>query len=1231
MTESARQGSAGLGATPLPDSPDLLRRIIDEAAVGMALLDRHGRWLYANRALCALLGRSAAECIGATLADVTLAEDRPGNVDAAWQEDGVERRYRRADGSTFRGLTRLSPLRDAADAQAQAILQIVDIGACAQAERTDASAPHATGSVSREKEMEQRLAAMTERLEIALEAGGIGTYEVDFVAGVRRWDARTYQLHGVTPESFDTSLDGFTRLLHPDDMIRVARIREAAFRDGAAGYQADYRVQHAASGTWRHIRASIRLIRAADGRVLRGVGACWDITDHVDRMAQFHDTFTLLQAVMSGTPDLIYAKDRDGRYLLANPSVEKLMERPATEIIGHRDGDIFTAEIAAPLMQNDRHVLDSGKPYTVEEVALAGGELRTYSSIKAPQRDARGRITGTLGISRDITDMKAAEAALRQSELRWAFALEGSGDGIWDWNLRSGHVFYSRQWKAMLGYDDAEIGATVEEWSSRVHPDDLPRCWEIIDRHIGGATPDFVTEHRMRSKSGEWRWIHDRGKVIERDADGKPLRMIGTHTDITVRRESEDAILALNQRLQLALEAAGAGIFDLDFTSGRYSWDERMYGLYDLPLDGFDGSLEGWLRFILLDDVAGVLREYETAVSETSVFSMDFRIRRQRSGQIRHIRSLARVRRDDAGAALHLVGMNWDITDHKELAEALFEEKERLRITLHSIGDSVISTDAQCRIAYMNPVAEQMTGWSAVEAAGRRLGDVFRIVDELSGEAIPDPVESCLEQMRPFYLNDGAILLGRDGERRSIRDSAAPVRTTSGDVIGAVLVFQDVTKARVLQRALEHSASHDSLTGLRNRSAFERGLREAREQTLQTPHEQHRHVLCFIDLDRFKIVNDSAGHAAGDALLREVANLLRRLCRRQDLAARLGGDEFALLLRDCRIEDGESIARQFLRNLGELRFVWNERSYRIGASMGLTQIGPAAPRIDELMSQADMACYAAKTAGRNQIAVYGDAGSAARRHHREVQVAAGIRNAIENDRFRLFAQEVRSLAGSPDAPRHFEILLRMLDDAGHIVEPAAFIPASERYDLMGNMDRWVIHTVLHDYGERLHAAQDLSIAINLSANSLNDPFLWPFLQEELGGSGLPPGRLHFEITETSVINNLSAAKQFLSKARAAGCGVVLDDFGTGLSSFTYLRQFPVNGLKIDGEFIRQMTHSEVDRAIVESINAIGHRLGAVTVAEHVEDEPTLQLVRAMGIDQAQGYAIGRPCPFDSLF
>lgn len=1180
----------------------------------MAIAGADGRCLYVNAAFCAMFGYGARDCVGLTVGDIVHPDDRAavraglealrrGEVETA----RAERRYVRGSGEAFWGMASASALRDVAGAAPDHyLLQIVDIGPQKQAEAQlagvterlqvaieaggvgiyeldfatgryrwdermhdlyglrpggfdgtldgwlqlihpddvahamrqydialqetsvyqadyrilhhlsggtrhirslarvirapDGTPLRAVGTnwdITDHKQAEARLAALNERLEVALDAGGVGIFEVDFLTGERLWDDRTYELHGTTRDGFDRSPDGFRRLLPPEDVVRVTDIHEAAERDQVPQYRVDYRVLHQASGTTRHIRASIRLTYAADGTLLRGLGACWDITEDVERSKRLHDTLTLLQAVMNGTPDLIYVKDLDGRYLLVNPAVETVMARAGIDIIGRSDAEIFPPETARALIENDRRVLETGAAFTTEETAVVAGAARTYSSAKVPLRDEGGAIIGLIGTSRDLTEVKAAEAALRRSEARWQFALDGAGDGIWDWDIDTGRVFYSRQWKAMLGYADDEVGVTVADWSERVHPEDLPRCWAIINDHLAGRSPDFVLEHRMRARDGSWRWILDRGKAVERDADGRARRVIGTHTDIT---------------------------------------------------------------------------------------------------------------------------------DHVELAEALFEEKERLRVTLHSIGDAVISTDALARVTFMNPAAEQMTGWSAEEGMGRPLYQVFRLIDE-SGHAVPDPVETCLARMQPYYLDTDVILLARDGERRHIRDSAAPVRTASGEVIGAVLVFQDVTRDRTLQQALAHSATHDSLTGLPNRVAFERALLEACEQARR---DGRRHVLCFMDLDRFKIVNDGAGHAAGDALLRDVANLLRRHSRGRDLVARLGGDEFAMLLRDCSVDDGVTIARQFIRAVAELRFTWDDKSYQIGASVGLTAVAGDGTRADELLSQADVACYTAKTAGRSQVSIYGGDGSAAQRHRREIQVAAGIRDAIEAGRFRLFAQEIRDLRPGRDGARHVEILLRMQDDKGEMVEPSGFIPASERYDLMGNIDRWVIRTALHGYGAQLRAAPELSIGINLSANTLDDPFLWPFLKEELAASGLNPGRLHFEITETAVINNLAAASRFIAKVRAAGCAVVLDDFGSGLSSFAYLRQFPVDGLKIDGGFIRQITTSAVDRVIVESINAIGHRLGTVTVAEQVEDAETLALVRAMGIDQAQGFAVGRPRPLDSM-
>lgn len=820
--------------------------------------------------------------------------------------------------------------------------------------------------ITREKEFEARLAEVTQRLEIALEAGGIGIYEVDLVAMRHHWDDRVHEIFGVSREDFDGTGDAWLALVHPEDVPRVVQIRESAMRS-MSPYRADYRIRRPGSDKVRHVRSIARMIRGEDGTAIRAIGACWDITEDVERTQTLNRTLALLEAVMKGTPDLIYAKAGDGRYLLVNKSVERLMGRPRDEIIGRHDLDIFPPETAIPLIENDRRVMGDGKPYTIEELAALEGMPRTYSSTKAPLRDESGKVVGLLGISRDVTDLKATEAALRQSELRWQFALDGSGDGIWDWDLRSGRVFYSRQWKAMLGYEEEEIGTTTNEWSDRVHPGDLPHCWKIINEHLYGDTPDFTLEHRMRAKDGSWRWIFDRGRVIERDGEGRPLRVIGTHTDVTLRKQGETAILALNERLQLAVEVAGAGIFDLDFATERYTWDEQMYRIYGLSKGQYDGTLAGWLTHLHPDDVAKVMAEHTAAIDKTSIFSMDFRIRQPGSGAIRHVRSLARIVRDEAGAPIRAVGMNWDITDHMELAETLYEEKERLQITLSSIGDAVISTDAQARITFMNPVAEQMTGWLAADAVGRALGEVFPLVDE-AGAAVSNSVRICLDRMRPSHLEKEAILIGRDGRRRHVRDSAAPVRTSAGEIIGAVLVFQDVTEARSLQQALEHSANHDGLTGLANRTAFERGLSKAVEQAND---ERREHTLCFIDLDMFKQVNDSAGHAAGDALLRVVADLLRRCCRSHDLAARLGGDEFALLLFDCPVKKGRKIAQRFIREVSKYRFAWEGATHAIGASIGLTSVGPEATQADRALSQADMACYASKTAGRNRVSVYG--------------------------------------------------------------------------------------------------------------------------------------------------------------------------------------------------------------------------------------------------------------------
>jgi diguanylate cyclase (GGDEF)-like protein/PAS domain S-box-containing protein len=554
----------------------------------------------------------------------------------------------------------------------------------------------------------------------------------------------------------------------------------------------------------------------------------------------------------------------------------------------------------------------------------------------------------------------------------------------------------------------------------------------------------------------------------------------------------------------------------------------------------------------------------------------------------------------------------------------LQEERDRLEVTLLSIADGVICTDADGRITMMNPVAEAMTGWQRDEAIGHPVEDVFDLFREDTRAPVRNPIRDCLLYDRPYYLQEGASLRMRNGPIRDVQDSAAPIHTHDGRLAGAVLVFQDVTRMRSIQREIAYSSTHDALTQLPNRRQFETCLADA---LLRTISAGTRNTVCFLDLDRFKVVNDTAGHMAGDVLLKTVATLLTRYVRSTDVVARLGGDEFAIILEGCSAEQAEPTLRKMMDAVSTLTFEWEERSFPVSVSVGVAEMTDKSD-IATVMKQADVACYAAKNAGRNHLSVYhAEHGEVYDRHH-QLQVASEIRDAIHANRFSLLAQPIVPIrVGSS---RRYELLLRMQDRKGDLISPGSFIPAAERYDLMADLDRWVLTQALEYRAHDLARVPELQLSINLSANSLNDAKFLPFLLSLLQRSPIAPSALTFEITETSLINNLLNASSVIEQVRATGCKVALDDFGVGMSSFSYLRSFRVDYIKIEGSFVRNMPHSAVDMTIVRSINNIAHEVGAQTIAEFVEDEEILKCVTELGIDFAQGYALGRPEPIDTL-
>ncbi len=555
-------------------------------------------------------------------------------------------------------------------------------------------------------------------------------------------------------------------------------------------------------------------------------------------------------------------------------------------------------------------------------------------------------------------------------------------------------------------------------------------------------------------------------------------------------------------------------------------------------------------------------------------------------------------------------------------ADELFLQKEFAEITLHSIGDAVITTDAQGRIKYLNPVAEELTGWTALEARGRPGSEVFRIENTLHA-SIFDPIGACLREGQVVGLAGGHLLKRRDGSTVAIEDSAAPIRARDASIVGCVVVFYDAESPRNNDHLLSYHATRDALTGLINRREFDRRLNEL------VHHAKTRdghHVLAYIDLDQFKVVNDTCGHTAGDRMLRQITFLLRKRIREGDVLARLGGDEFAVLLCNCPLEKGAAILGELRNSLGEYRFTWENRAFEISMSIGVVPITASSIDAAQLLSEADAACYAAKEKGRNRVQVYQPDDMELFERKGEMQWVSRISDALREDRLLLYCQ--RALPLQPGLAERIEVLLRMRSADGAIIPPMAFIPAAERYSLMSRIDQWVIRNACARLGDFIEANEDTIVNINLSGLSLGEKDLARFISETAAAAGIPPHRLCFEVTETAAIASIDAAFGVMQQISDQGFTFSLDDFGTGLSSFSYLKTLPVRQIKIGGNYVRNLLSDPLSHAVVRSVVDIGRVLGIHVCAECVEDAETLDALAQMGVEHAQGYAVDAPIPLE---
>ena len=569
-----------------------------------------------------------------------------------------------------------------------------------------------------------------------------------------------------------------------------------------------------------------------------------------------------------------------------------------------------------------------------------------------------------------------------------------------------------------------------------------------------------------------------------------------------------------------------------------------------------------------------------------------------------------------------------DVSYRKSLEVSLSRSKRQAQYTLESISEGVITTDNQGRIDYMNRAAESMTGANRDNASGHKLGELFSLIDEADRRPLGDPVERCLSMRRRVNMGRRALLVSGDGEHEySVEITASPVRGPANSISGTVVVFHDVSEIRGLTRQMSYQATHDALTGLINRREFERRLQEA----LDSAHaEEGVHIIFYMDLDRFKAVNDSCGHLAGDNMLREVAALIKDQVRDSDFVGRLGGDEFGTLLIGCPIDKARQIATDICNAVADYRFVWQDKIFNIGISIGLVEITHASVALQDILSAADYACYVAKQRGRGQVHVYSARDEAIARERGDIQWLRQLQEALHESKFELAMQPILATGAGNDSGPAAEVLIRMPDEHGRHANSADFLRSAERYQMMPQIDRWVVNAALAaiNSGE-IKLASRRSCAINISGQTLGDEGFLGFVVEALDHSGVSPSSICFEVTESAISSNLQHAQRFIEVLHGIGSEFALDDFGSGLGSFSSLKHLPVDYLKIDGTYTRNLSSDQVNQEMVTAMIKLARTMEFRVVAEQVEEQEDFDWLRGVGIDFVQGNFVDPPTTLGS--
>ncbi|WBM72050.1 diguanylate cyclase [Buttiauxella sp. WJP83] len=804
---------------------------------------------------------------------------------------------------------------------------------------------------------------------------------------------------------------------------------------------------------------------------------------------------------------------------------------------------------------------------------------------------------------------------ITESEARFRNAMEYSAIGMALVSIDGQWLQVNKSLSKFLGYTAEQLRSLT--FQQITHPEDLHGDLQQLNMLISGSINSYSMEKRYYTSKGDVVWALLAVSIV-RDIDASPLYLIAQIEDINDLKHTEWVNKRLMERITLANEAGGIGIWEWDLGSDVISWDKRMFDLYEIPAH-VKPTYALWLDCLVADDAPGAEKTVHDALRARIPFKMEYRIH-VKDG-IRHIRSLANRVLNKNGDVERLLGINMDMTEVKQLNEALYQEKERLHITLDSIGEAVICTDVDMNITFMNPIAEKLSGWPQQQAIGQHILTILHITFGDTGP-IMENIHSG-DYSRTTIEHD-VVLHCRNGGSHDIHYSITPLTTLDGQSIGSVLVIQDVTESRKMLKQLSYSASHDGLTHLANRVSFENHLK----RLLQSAGENHqRHALVFIDLDRFKAVNDTAGHAAGDALLRELSSLMLSMLRTGDFLARLGGDEFGLLLPDCSSDNARHIAERIIQSINDYHFTWNGRLHRIGASAGITQIDADNRIAPEVLSQADIACYASKNGGRGRVTVFESSQHAIRKENQNLPLDEQKR--IINENPILMIAKAVAPPRIPESTSFYLLSLRFKENDDVVLDESMFRATVKDKELQCALDLRIFNEFFSKFALQV-ANKGFGVALPLSSHGLANDKVIDEILARLARNSLPARLLHLNIHSEALLIEDEKIDNNLQRLRDSGCHLILSHVGRDLDIFKRISRQKFSYIIVDDELIQNVHNNLMDEMMVTIIHGHAHRQSLQAIAGPADMPMVMDTLSGIGFDLIYGEAVSQPVPLETL-